>query len=195
MAFPFLKRSLRGHCNGRRAPNPFKKHCLISDNPEAAITVPDFATNAQWSNMESPASYYGCCIYNGIMERIWELSEDFGHAIPPENSGKDWLSVWGHIIIVSFNLSLLQYGMCVCVCVLSVYLFLSCSLLISLVCTINSFSNLLVEREFSSSWISSLDVWFRTCHDKKHTYTIDHDSTYYILVMVLRANIMHMCNF
>lgn len=46
---------------------------------------------------------------------------------------------------------------------LSVYLFLSCSLLISLVWIINSFSSLLVEREFSSSWISSRDVWFRTC--------------------------------
>lgn len=50
--------------------------------------------------------------------------------------------------------------------VLAVYLFLSCSLLISLVWIINSFSNLLVEREFSSSWISSLDVWFRTWRNK-----------------------------
>lgn len=54
--------------------------------------------------------------------------------------------------------------------VLSVYLFLSCSLLISLVWTINCFSSLLVEREFSSSWISSLDVWFRTSHDRKYTH-------------------------
>lgn len=53
----------------------------------------------------------------------------------------------------------------------SVYLFLSWSLLISLVWIINCFSSLLVEREFSSSWISSLDVWFRTCNGKKYMDT------------------------
>lgn len=50
-----------------------------------------------------------------------------------------------------------------CVSCLWVYPFLSWSLLISLVCTMSCFSSLLVDREFSSSWISSLEVWFRTC--------------------------------
>lgn len=43
------------------------------------------------------------------------------------------------------------------------YPFLSWSLLISLVCSMSCFSSLLVDSEFSSSWISSLDVWLRTC--------------------------------
>lgn len=43
------------------------------------------------------------------------------------------------------------------------YLFLPCSTWISLVCRSSCFSSLLVDREFSSSWISMRDVWFRTC--------------------------------
>lgn len=43
------------------------------------------------------------------------------------------------------------------------YPFLSWSLLISFVWSMSCFSSLLVDSEFSSSWISSLDVWLRTC--------------------------------
>lgn len=43
-----------------------------------------------------------------------------------------------------------------------VYLFLARSWLISDVCSSSSFSSLLVDREFSSSWISIRDVWFST---------------------------------
>lgn len=59
----------------------------------------------------------------------------------------------------------------------SVYLFLSCSLLISLVWIISSFSSLLVEREFSSSWISSRDVWFRTCKKTELECKRKHDDS------------------
>lgn len=42
------------------------------------------------------------------------------------------------------------------------YLFLARSWLISDVCSSSSFSSLLVDREFSRSWISIRDVWFST---------------------------------
>lgn len=159
----------------REAPNAMKpvqqhsleKHCLVhlggiyrrwkSDTP--LITM----THVTTSNFGKPS--VGVCV-KPLTLFTWSRGTE-----------KELCFVGSSLFVWSFHPAFQLFFFCLFDVQPSVYLFLSCSLLISLVWIINSFSSLLVEREFSSSWISSRDVWFRTCKKTELECKRKHDDS------------------